>query len=71
MGRQLLAEIRPLGYTGSLTHLQRLLNGWRRAHFAAVLSASVPQCPVLPDGAAIVPCHRSSRRHCASNRTGC
>jgi Transposase len=53
MGRQLLAEVRTLGYTGSLTHLQRLLNGWRRAHFAAVLSASVPQCPVLPDGAAI------------------
>jgi hypothetical protein len=26
MGKQLLAEIRPLGYTGSLTHLQRLLN---------------------------------------------
>ena len=55
MGRQLLAEIRPLGYTGSLTHLQRLLNGWRRAHFAAVLSASVLHCPVLPDGAAICP----------------
>jgi transposase len=53
MGRQLLAEIRPLGYTGSLTHLQRLLNGWRRAHFAAVLSAPMPGCPVLPDGAAM------------------
>jgi hypothetical protein len=44
------APIRPLGYTGSLTHLQRLLNGWRRAHFAAVITASAPECPVLPDG---------------------
>ena len=35
MGKQLLSEIRPLGYTGSLTHLQQLLNSWRRAHFAA------------------------------------
>jgi hypothetical protein len=52
MGRQLPAEIRPLGYTGSLTHLQRLLNGWRRAHFAAVLTAPMPGYPVLPDGAA-------------------
>jgi hypothetical protein len=32
MGKQLLAEIRTLRYTGSLTHLQRLLNGWRRTH---------------------------------------
>jgi hypothetical protein len=30
-------------------------SGWRRAHFVAVVSASVPQCPVLPDGAAISP----------------
>ena len=30
MGRQLLAEIRPLGYTRSVTHLQRLLNSWRK-----------------------------------------
>jgi hypothetical protein len=45
----LLAEIRPPGYTGSLTHLQRLLNGWRRAHFAPVITASAPECPPLPD----------------------
>jgi hypothetical protein len=32
MGKQLLAEIRTLRYTGSLTDLQRLLNGWRRTH---------------------------------------
>ena len=43
MGKQLLAEIRPLGYTGSLTHLQRLLNGWRRAHFAAAIGMPPPQ----------------------------
>ena len=55
MGRQLLAEIRPLGYTGSLTHLQRLLNSWRRAHFAAVLTVPVPKGEVLPDGVAITP----------------
>ena len=46
MGKQLLTEIRPLGYTGSLTHLQRLLNGWRRAHFAAAIGMSAPQAPV-------------------------
>ena len=50
MGRQLLAEIRPLGYTGSLTHLQRLLNSWRRAHFAAVLAAPAPECTAAPAG---------------------
>jgi hypothetical protein len=35
----LLAEIKPLGYTGSLTHLQRLLHRWRQAHFAAEAGA--------------------------------
>jgi len=39
-GRQLLAEIRLLGYAGSLTHLQRLLSRWRRAHFAAAAPAA-------------------------------
>ena len=53
MGRQLLAEIRLLGYTGSLTHLQRLLNTWRQAHFAAVLTAPVPGYALLPDAAAV------------------
>jgi hypothetical protein len=46
MGKQLLAEIRPLGYTGSLTHLQRLLNGWRRAHFAAAIGTPAPQSAI-------------------------
>ena len=55
MGRQLLAEIRPLGYTGSLTHLQRFLNSWRQTHFAAVLAAPAPEGVVLPDGAAVSP----------------
>jgi len=39
-GRQLLAEIKLLGYAGSLTHLQRLLSRWRRAHFAAAAPAA-------------------------------
>ena len=51
IGRELLAEIQPLGYTGSLTHLQRLLNTWRRAHFAAVIGASEPGAAVTPDTA--------------------
>ncbi len=42
IGKQLLAEIRPLGYTGSLTHLQRLLSSWRRAHFAAAIGIPAP-----------------------------
>ena len=53
MGRRLLAEIRPLGYTGSLTHLQRRLNSWRRAHFAAVLTAPAPEYALLSDIAAV------------------
>jgi hypothetical protein len=48
MGKQLLAEIRPLGYTGSLTHLQRLLNSWRRAHFAAAIGVPVPAAIAAP-----------------------
>ncbi|MGI4744849.1 MAG: hypothetical protein ACRYGI_20350 [Janthinobacterium lividum] len=56
MGRQLLAEIRPLGYTGSLTHLQRLLNTWRQAHFATVLTAPVPVYGKRPVGHAIIVC---------------
>src|SRR5258708_1267719 len=30
-GRHLLPEIKKLGYTGSLTHLERLLSEWRRS----------------------------------------
>jgi len=46
MGKQLLAEIRPLGYTGSLTHLQRRLNNWRKAYFAAAIGVPVPEAAV-------------------------
>jgi Transposase len=49
MGKQLLAEIRPLGYTGSLTHLQRLLNSWRKAHFAAAIGIPVPEATAALD----------------------
>ena len=52
MGKQLLAEIRPLGYTGSLTHLQRLLNSWRRAHFAAAVGMPAPGAPFVQQDAA-------------------
>jgi transposase len=42
MGRDLLAELIPLGYTGSLTNLQRFLNPWRRAQFLAVAGLPAP-----------------------------
>ena len=45
VGRELLAKFRPLGYTGCLASLQRLLNRWRGAHFAAEAGARWP----LPD----------------------
>jgi transposase len=51
IGRELLAEIRPLGYTGSLTHLQRLLRTWRRAHFAAAIGAPQPEAAGAFDNA--------------------
>jgi hypothetical protein len=45
--------MRPLGYTGSLTHLQRLLSGWRRAHFAAAVGIAAPHgVPAADDAAA-------------------
>jgi transposase len=47
-GRQLLAEIKPLGYTGSLTNLQRFLRKWRTAHFAAMAAAPLPSAVALP-----------------------
>jgi hypothetical protein len=49
MGKQLLAEIRSLGYKGSLTHLQRLLNSWRKAHFAAAIGVPVPEATAALD----------------------
>ena len=47
MGRDLLAELRPLGYTGSLTNLQRFLNPWRRAQLLAVVGIPAPH-PAAP-----------------------
>ena len=46
MGRTLLAEIKLLGYTGSFTHLQRLLCKWRQAHFAAMAGAPAQQAAI-------------------------
>jgi hypothetical protein len=48
MGKQLLAEIRLLGYTGSLTHLQRRPNSWLRAHFVAAIGVGVPVATAAP-----------------------
>jgi transposase len=47
MGRDLLVELRPLGYTGSLTKLQRFLNPWRRAQFLAMAGLPAPH-PAAP-----------------------
>jgi len=47
MGRDLLAELRPRGYTGSLTNLQRFLNPWRRAQFLAIAGLPAPR-PTAP-----------------------
>ena len=46
MGRTLLAEIKLLGYTGSFTHLQRLLCKWRQAHFAAMAGVPAQQAAI-------------------------
>ena len=47
LGRELLPEIKALGYTGSMTHLQRFLNQWRRAHFAAEVGEPALQVAVI------------------------
>ena len=52
MGRELLAEIRLLGYAGSLTHLQRLLNTWRQTHFAATVGSPPSKAPGVINDAA-------------------
>jgi len=55
MGRDLLVELRSLGYIGSLTNLQHFLNPWRRAQFLAVagppaahLAAPLNESPAHP-----------------------
>ena len=55
LGRDLLAEIRTLGYAGSITHLHRFLNPWRHAHIAAVTAAPAPTTPILPPSIASPP----------------
>ena len=47
LGRELLPEIKALGYTGSMTHLQRFLNQWRRAHFAAEIGEPALKAAVI------------------------
>jgi hypothetical protein len=48
-GRALLLEIRDLGYTGSLSHLGRLLSGWRRAGRPITVDAITAATPLLID----------------------
>ena len=48
-GRALLLEIRQLGYTGSLSHLGRLLAGWRRAGRPVTVNAITTATPLLLD----------------------
>jgi hypothetical protein len=48
-GRDLLLEIRQLGYTGSLSHLGRLLAGWRRAGRPVTVDAITTATPLLLD----------------------
>ena len=48
-GRALLLEIRDLGYTGSLSHLGRLLAGWRRAGHPVNVDAITAAAPLLID----------------------
>ncbi len=50
-GRDLLLEIRQLGYTGSLSHLGRLLAGWRRAGRPVTVDTITTATPLLLDPA--------------------
>jgi hypothetical protein len=45
----LLLEIRDLGYTGSLSHLGRLLADWRRAGRPVTAHAATAATPILAD----------------------
>jgi hypothetical protein len=62
-GRRLLTEIRLHGYTGSVSHLQRLLSHWRRAGSAVLVQKSstndaptVPPRPIVPPITASILC---------------
>jgi hypothetical protein len=48
-GRDLLPEIKHLGYTGSLSQLERLLTQWRHAGHTAVIDAPAAKTGILSD----------------------
>ena len=48
-GRDLLPEIKYLGYTGSLSQLERLLTQWRHAGHAMVIDAPAAETGILSD----------------------
>jgi hypothetical protein len=48
-GQALLLEIKDLGYTGSLSHLGRLLPGWRRAGHPVTVDAITAAALLLID----------------------
>ncbi len=62
-GRRLLTEIRQKGYTGSVSHLQRLLSQWRRAGSAVPVqkphvkdTSLMPPPRIVPPIAASILC---------------
>jgi transposase len=64
-GRRLLTEVQLQGYTGSISHLQRLLSHWRRAGSAVLVQkpsikddppATVPPRPIVSPIAASILC---------------
>jgi hypothetical protein len=70
-GRALLLEIRDLGYTGSLSHLGRLLAGWRRAGSPVTVDAATAATPLLIDPLSGIWSRRSLPPHCVSSRVVC
>jgi hypothetical protein len=59
-GRHLLPEIKRLGYTGSLSHLQRLLSKWR--HAGPTTTTPTPAASEIPASAApTIPAARRCR----------
>ena len=62
-GRRLLTKVRLQGYTGSFSHLERLLSYWRRAGSAVLAhkpstndAPIVPFRPIVPPIAASILC---------------
>ena len=60
-GRKLLHEIKLRGYTGSFSHLERLLAKWRNARSTKVVKGVVtaPPCPSLSSAPTIAPVPRA------------